>query len=64
MFPADPFTAALLPRASTNVWSVTLNEKSFGYNLTRIPDNTFFKVMFDLSKPVTTPEAPWGWEGK
>ena len=64
MFPADPFTAALLPRAATNVWSVTLNENSFGYNLTRIPENTFFKVMFDLSKPVPTPEAPWGWEGK
>jgi len=61
MFPADQHTAALLPRAATNVWSVSLDETTFGYNLTRIYNNTVFKVVFDLTKPVEEPEAPWGW---
>jgi hypothetical protein len=24
--------------------------------------NRWFKVTFDLSKPVANPPAPWGWE--
>ena len=64
MFPADQHTADLLPRAATNVWSVSLDENSYGYNLTRITNNSVFKVMFDLSKTVATPEAPWGWKDK
>lgn len=63
MFPADQQTATLLPRAATNVWSVSLDEKSYGYNLSRIFNNTIFKVEFDLTKPIKTPEAPWGWKG-
>ena len=64
MFPADQFTATLLPRAASNVWSVSLNESTFSYNLTRINNNSVFKVVFDLSKAIETPEAPWGWERK
>ena len=60
-FPADQFTATLLPRAATNVWSVTLDETTFSYNLTRLMNNSVFKVVFDLTKPVEKPEAPWGW---
>lgn len=61
MFPADQHTATLLPRAATNVWSVSLDDTTFGYNLSRIYNNTVFKVLFDLTKPIETPEAPWGW---
>lgn len=61
MFPADQFTATLLPRAATNVWSVALTETAFSYSLSRIYNNTLFRVMFDLTKPIETPEAPWGW---
>lgn len=64
VFPADQFTATLLPRAATNVWSVTLNENEFSYNLTRINNNSVFKVVFDLGKAIKAPEAPWGWERK
>jgi hypothetical protein len=64
MFPADQETATLLPRAATNVWSVTLDENSYGYNLSRIYNNTVFKVVFDLNNPIKTPEAPWGWKDK
>lgn len=60
-FPADQHTATLLPRAASNVWSVSLDETTFGYNLTRIYNNTVFKVVFDLTKPVDEPGAPWGW---
>lgn len=64
VFPADQFTASLLPRAATNVWSVTLEETIFTYNLTRINNNSVFKVVMDLTKPIETPDAPWGWKDK
>lgn len=64
VFPADQFTAALLPRAASNVWSVNLEETTFSYNLTRINNNSVFKVVMDLTKPIETPEAPWGWKEK
>lgn len=62
-FPADEETADLIAYASTNVWWITLNETSFTYNLKRIgSDNPSFTVSFDLTTPVETPAAPWGWE--
>jgi len=64
VFPADQFTATLLPRAASNIWSVTLDETIFTYNLTRINNNSVFKVVMDLTKPIETPDAPWGWKGK
>ncbi|WP_037316452.1 hypothetical protein [Salegentibacter sp. Hel_I_6] len=62
VFPADEETAALIPAAATNVWWITLNEEIFSYNLKRIGSKNNFTVEFDLSKPVDTPAAPWGWE--
>lgn len=61
-FPADQFTANLLPAAVGNVWWITVDETSFTYNLRRLGANTHFSVRFDLTKPVETPAAPWGWE--
>ena len=61
-FPADQFTADLIGYASTNVWWITLDEKSFSYNLRRIGSDRVFTVTFDLLKPIATPEAPWGWK--
>lgn len=63
VFPADQYTATLLPRAATNVWSVGLDETTFSYNLTRVNNNSVFKVIMDLTKPIETPDAPWGWKG-
>lgn len=61
-FPADQFTANMLPAAVGNVWWITVDEKSFTYNLRRLGSNTHFSVRFDLTNPVETPAAPWGWE--
>lgn len=62
VFPADPFTAELLPAAATNVWWITLDDQVFTYNLKRIGSDRVFTVEFDLNNAVATPEAPWGWE--
>jgi len=61
-FPADPETAARIPYASSNVWWITLNEQQYTYNLRRLGTDRLFTVIFDLSKPVAAPPAPWGWE--
>lgn len=60
MFPADAHTAKILPAAATNVWWFTIDETSFSYNLRRIGSERVFTVIFDLTKAVQTPAAPWG----
>jgi hypothetical protein len=63
VFPADPFTTAILPAAFANVWWVELVPgKYFTYNLRRMNTDRWFSIRFDLSKPVEAPEAPWGWK--
>lgn len=63
-FPADDFTADMIPDAATNVWSMTLDLEAqrFIYHLTRhdAPRATF---EFDLTDEVEPPPAPWGYEG-
>ena len=60
-FPADQETCDLIPYASTNVWWITVDNKSFTYNLRRLGTDRLFTVSFDTTKPVETPSAPWGW---
>jgi hypothetical protein len=60
-FPADGFTAGLLPSAVGNVWWISMDETSFTYNLRRLGSATLFSVRFDLTMPIDTPPAPWGW---
>lgn len=62
-FPADDFTAELLPEAATNVWTITVTPgERLRYHLTRHgePRATF---EFDLTDEVEPPPAPWGYEG-
>ena len=62
-FPADAFTAELLPEAATNIWTMTIDPGAgFVYHLTRHgePRATF---TFDLTDEVEPPPAPWGYEG-
>ena len=61
-FPADLLTQKMIPVAATNVWWITIDEKTFTYNLKRLGTDRIFKVEMDLSKPVSKPEAPWGWK--
>ena len=55
-FPADSFTAALLPAAATNVWALEVDPgRTFAYELTRRGTDRRFRVEFDLSRPVAPP---------
>jgi hypothetical protein len=62
MFPADSFTCAMIDYACNNIWWITLDDKSFTYNLRRVGSDRVFTVTFDLTKTVETPSAPWGWK--
>jgi len=60
-FPADAYTAALLPVAATNVWTLEiLPGQLFVYALRREGTERRFRIEFDLTRPVTPPPAPWG----
>jgi len=59
-FPADAFTANLIPAARTNVWTVELTPIQFVYRLRREGTDRRVRVEFDLTKPVPAPPAPWG----
>ncbi len=60
-FPADEFTAALIPAAATNVWTVEVHAgETFAYALRRVGSDRRFRIEFDLSRTVDTPPAPWG----
>lgn len=60
MFPADQQTADLIAYASNNVWWITLDDKSYSYNLRRTGSDKVFTVTFDLTKVIPNPSAPWG----
>ena len=63
-FPADAFTKALLLREGNaagvaNVWAVEVHTgRMFAYELRR--PGRFFRVEFDLARPVAPPPASWG----
>ncbi|GAB5480970.1 MAG: hypothetical protein Pars92KO_07270 [Parasphingorhabdus sp.] len=71
-FPVDEESIALfktegLDQSVTNTWAVEISppgeqEARFAYELRRpeTADARFFRVEFDLSKPVETPPPPWG----
>ena len=63
-FPADAFSRALFEREGsaqsvTNVWAVEVEPGAlFAYELRR--PGRFFRVEFDLGRPVALPPPPWG----
>lgn len=63
-FPADQFSKDLfvrenIPQSTTNVWAVEVEPGTvFAYELRR--PNRFFRVEFDLTRPVPTPPPAWG----
>lgn len=60
-FPADAFTAELLPAARTNVWTLELVPgQRFVYALRREGTDRRFRLEFDLTSPVPEPPPPWG----
>lgn len=52
-FPADAFTAELIPEAATNVWSISLNDEmsTLTYHLTRHDKPRFTAVLQRTSLP-------------
>ena len=63
IFPADNYTKDLLRREGNvagvdNVWAVEHRPGLFAYELRR--PGRFFRVEFDLARPVATPPAAWG----
>jgi hypothetical protein len=60
-FWADAHTAALIPAAATNVWTMeVIPGRTFAYALRREGTDRRFRVEFDLTRPVPAPPAPWG----
>jgi hypothetical protein len=66
-FPADAesidlFTAQGRSVSNTNIWAVEVGDRTFAYELRRppFPGGRYFRVEFDLSKPVDPPPPPWG----
>jgi hypothetical protein len=63
-FPADAFSKALFEREGravsvTNVWAMEIAPgRNFAYELRR--PGRFFRVEFDLSRPVPLPPPAWG----
>lgn len=64
-FPVDADSVAMFRKdnmavSTTNTWAMEIEpDERFVYELTR-PDGRRFQVVFDLSKPVALPPAPWG----
>ena len=68
-FPVDAESIALfkandLERSVTNVWAMEVADTLFAYELRRpAPNDRYFRVEFDLTRPVAPPPLPWGWSG-
>jgi hypothetical protein len=64
-FPADQYSKELfvssgIPQSIGNTWQIYIYPTKFTYRLTR--QGREFRVDFDLTKPVTPPKPPWGYE--
>jgi hypothetical protein len=63
-FPADQYSREMfvrrnIPQSATNVWAIEVAPaKVFAYELRR--PNRFFRVEFDLTRPIAPPPPPWG----
>jgi len=63
-FPADEYSKQLfvksgIPQSVGNTWQMFIYPDKFSYRLIR--QGREFRVDFDLTNPVTPPNAPWGY---
>ncbi len=59
-FYADEHTAALIPAARMNIWTLAIEPgKTFAYALRREDSGRRFRVEFDLTKSISAPPPPW-----
>lgn len=66
-FPADAESIAMFNAqgrgvSKSNVWAIEVGDTAFAYELRRPPGpgQRYFRVEFDLRKPVSSPPPPWG----
>lgn len=60
-FFADSLTAALIPAATANVWTLEVHPgQMFVYALRREGATRRFRAEFDLTAPIAAPPPPWG----
>ena len=66
-FPADAeskamFSASGRSVSNANVWAIEVGDALFAYELRRPPGpgQRFFRVEFDLGRPIAPPPPPWG----
>lgn len=64
-FAADQYSKELfvkqgIPQSVGNTWQMFIYPTKFTYRLIR--DGREFRVDFDLTKPINTPSAPWGYK--
>lgn len=59
-FAVDAYTGELLPASRWNVWTLELSATRFVYELRRTNSDRRFRVVFDLTRAVPAPPAPWG----
>ncbi|MDZ4674747.1 MAG: hypothetical protein SGI84_09845 [Gemmatimonadota bacterium] len=60
-FRADSLTAALIPAAVTNVWTIEVEPGNrLVYALRREGTDRRFRVEFNLTTPIPAPPPPWG----
>lgn len=64
-FPADQYSKELFarlgnPQSSSNIWQMYIYPQTFSYRMIR--EGREFRVDFDLTKPVTLPPVPWGYQ--
>jgi hypothetical protein len=52
------FTRNAMQVSTTNVWALEIDAGRFAYELRR--EGRWFRVEFDLTRPVATPPAAWG----
>jgi hypothetical protein len=64
-FPADQYSKESfvrlgIPQSMGNTWQMYIYDEKFTYRLVRAGRE--FRVDFDLTKPITPPNAPWGYK--
>lgn len=64
-FPADQYSKELfvtsgIAQSSSNIWQMYIYPEVFTYRLIR--EGREFRVDFDLTKAITPPAAPWGYQ--
>lgn len=63
IFPTDARSQQILPDSWPSVWMMATEPgETFTYYARRQGTDSYYHVVFDLTREVDPPDAPWGWE--